>query len=175
MQRVGRARFCGPLEEFHSVVYEARDEDELQRDLPILEVVFNLKCRQLLFRSLERLLAFERVEDGGLDEYRRRFTKILGKRITLPDVERMVIFDFVLDLSDGLVHFLPSVSIQGFKKLAVKLSKSLSDFELATREAFLVELDKEATSSCVEMILSRRFPSLSTKNSTGVHLGLLYV
>jgi len=36
------------------------------------------------------LLAFERVEDGGLDEYRRRFTKILGKRITLPDVERMV-------------------------------------------------------------------------------------
>ena len=83
-------RFCGPLEKFHSVVYEARDEDELQRDLPILEVVFNLKCRQLLFRSLERLLAFERVEDGGLDEYRRRFTKILGKRITLPDVERMV-------------------------------------------------------------------------------------
>ncbi len=82
MQRVGRARFCGPLEEFHSVVYEARDEDELQRDLPILEVVFNLKCHQLLC-SLERLLAFERVEDGGLDEYRRRFTKILGKRITL--------------------------------------------------------------------------------------------
>lgn len=96
MQRVGRARFCGPLEEFHSVVYEARDEDELQRDLPILEVVFNLRCHQLLFRSLE------------------------------------------------LVDFLPSVSIQGFNELAVKLSKSLSDFEPATREAFLVELDKIA-------------------------------